>query len=261
MGMDEVQQSYVGYALSVIVGRALPDARDGLKPVHRRILYAMHELKLVQEKPYRKSARVVGEVLGKYHPHGDTAVYDALVRMAQPFSMSVPLVQGHGNFGSIDSDPPAAMRYTECRLEGFASEALLRDLAFSTVDTVPNFDASVDEPTVLPARLPNLLINGSTGIAVGMATKIPPHNVCEIVAALKAFIEKDASNLWAVYSNGVGKVTLRGRAHTEKVKRKGKGAREAIDHRNPLPDEQGVPGRKHCRHGEQKKSWTALPTP
>lgn len=251
--MDEVQQSYVGYALSVIVGRALPDARDGLKPVHRRILYAMHELKLVQEKPYRKSARVVGEVLGKYHPHGDTAVYDALVRMAQPFSMSVPLVQGHGNFGSIDSDPPAAMRYTECRLEGFASEALLRDLAFSTVDTVPNFDASVDEPTVLPARLPNLLINGSTGIAVGMATKIPPHNVCEIVAALKAFIQnpdieleellqhvpapdfptgglimKDASNLRAVYSNGVGKVTLRGRAHTEKVKRKGKGAREAI---------------------------------
>merc|ERR1712224_360203 len=286
MGMDEVQQSYVGYALSVIVGRALPDARDGLKPVHRRILYAMHELKLVQEKPYRKSARVVGEVLGKYHPHGDTAVYDALVRMAQPFSMSVPLVQGHGNFGSIDSDPLAAMRYTECRLEGFASEALLRDLAFSTVDTVPNFDASVDEPTVLPARLPNLLINGSTGIAVGMATKIPPHNVCEIVAALKAFIQnpdieleellqhvpapdfptgglimKDASNLRAVYSNGVGKVTLRGRAHTEKVKRKGKGAREAIDHRNPLPDEQGVPGRKHCRHGEQKKSWTALPTP
>merc|ERR1712224_786337 len=154
MGMDEVQQSYVGYALSVIVGRALPDARDGLKPVHRRILYAMHELKLVQEKPYRKSARVVGEVLGKYHPHGDTAVYDALVRMAQPFSMSVPLVRGHENFGSIDSDPPAAMRYTECRLEGFASEALLRDLAFSTVDTVPNFDASVDEPTVLPARLP-----------------------------------------------------------------------------------------------------------
>ena len=167
--------------------------------------------------------------------------------------MSVPLVQGHGNFGSIDSDPPAAMRYTECRLEGFASEALLRDLAFSTVDTVPNFDASVDEPTVLPARLPNLLINGSTGIAVGMATKIPPHNVCEIVAALKAFIQnpdieleellqhvpapdfptgglimKDASNLRAVYSNGVGKVTLRGRAHTEKVKRKGKGAREAI---------------------------------
>ena len=250
---DEVQQSYVGYALSVIVGRALPDARDGLKPVHRRILYAMHELKLAQDKPFRKSARVVGEVLGKYHPHGDTAVYDALVRMAQPFSMSVPLVQGHGNFGSIDSDPPAAMRYTECRLEGFASEALLRDLAFSTVDSVPNFDASVDEPTVLPARLPNLLINGSTGIAVGMATKIPPHNVCEVSAALKALIQnpdvsleelmrhvpapdfptggiimEGASNLRAVYSKGAGKVTLRGRAHTEEIKRKGRGAREAI---------------------------------
>ncbi|PRW61571.1 DNA gyrase subunit A [Chlorella sorokiniana] len=184
----EAERSYLSYAMSVIVGRALPDVRDGLKPVHRRILFAMHELGLQHSKPFRKCARVVGEVLGKFHPHGDTAVYDALVRLAQDFSMRVQLVDGHGNFGSLDDDPPAAMRYTECRLQSVASAMLLADLEAATVDWVPNFDASVDEPSVLPARLPNLLINGSSGIAVGIATKIPPHNMGEVVAGLKALI-------------------------------------------------------------------------
>ncbi|KAL4439020.1 hypothetical protein ABPG77_006957 [Micractinium sp. CCAP 211/92] len=184
----EAERSYLSYAMSVIVGRALPDVRDGLKPVHRRILYAMHELGLQHNKPFRKCARVVGEVLGKFHPHGDTAVYDALVRLAQDFSMRLQLVDGHGNFGSLDDDPPAAMRYTECRLQAAASAMLLADLEADTVDFAPNFDASVDEPTVLPARLPNLLINGTSGIAVGIATKIPPHNMGEVVAGLKALI-------------------------------------------------------------------------
>ncbi|PSC74003.1 DNA gyrase subunit A [Micractinium conductrix] len=184
----EAERSYLAYAMSVIVGRALPDVRDGLKPVHRRILYAMHELGLQHNKPFRKCARVVGEVLGKFHPHGDTAVYDALVRLAQDFSMRLQLVDGHGNFGSLDDDPPAAMRYTECKLQAATSAMLLADLESDTVDFAPNFDASVDEPTVLPSRLPNLLINGSSGIAVGIATKIPPHNMGEVVAGLKALI-------------------------------------------------------------------------
>ncbi|EFN51479.1 hypothetical protein CHLNCDRAFT_56398 [Chlorella variabilis] len=184
----EAERSYLSYAMSVIVGRALPDVRDGLKPVHRRILYAMHELGLQHNKPFRKCARVVGEVLGKFHPHGDTAVYDALVRLAQDFSMRVQLVDGHGNFGSLDDDPPAAMRYTECRLQAVASAMLLADLEADTVDFMPNFDASVDEPSVLPARVPNLLINGTSGIAVGIATKIPPHNMREVVEGLKALI-------------------------------------------------------------------------
>lgn len=170
---NEMSRSYLEYAMSVIVGRALPDARDGLKPVHRRILYAMHELGLTADRPFRKCARVVGEVLGKYHPHGDTAVYDALVRMAQDFSMRSPLIAGHGNFGSIDNDPPAAMRYTECRLQALTSDALLQDIESETVDFVNNFDGSQQEPTVLPARVPQLLLNGSSGIAVGMATNIP----------------------------------------------------------------------------------------
>ena len=178
---SEMSRSYLEYAMSVIVGRALPDARDGLKPVHRRILYAMYELGLTPERPFRKCARVVGEVLGKYHPHGDTAVYDALVRMAQDFSMRSPLIAGHGNFGSVDNDPPAAMRYTECRLHSLTTNALLRDIESETVDFADNFDGSQQEPVVLPARIPQLLLNGSSGIAVGMATNIPPHNLGELI--------------------------------------------------------------------------------
>src|SRR5271168_1395436 len=182
-----MKKSYLDYAMSVIVARALPDARDGLKPVHRRILYSMHENGYEWNKPYRKSARVVGDVIGKYHPHGDQAVYDALVRMAQEFSMRLPLIDGQGNFGSIDGDMPAAMRYTEMRLDP-AAMLLLADIDKDTVDFQPNYDESEREPTVLPASFPNLLINGSNGIAVGMATNIPPHNPSEIVDAALALI-------------------------------------------------------------------------
>ncbi|MDG2616053.1 DNA gyrase subunit A [Thermoleptolyngbya sichuanensis XZ-Cy5] len=185
----EVQQSYLEYAMSVIVGRALPDVRDGLKPVHRRILYAMHELGLTPDRPFRKCARVVGDVLGKYHPHGDQAVYDALVRMVQDFSSRYPLLGGHGNFGSVDDDPPAAMRYTETRLAAISHEALLTEIGEATVDFIPNFDNSQQEPVVLPAQLPTLLLNGSSGIAVGMATNIPPHNLGEVVDGLVALID------------------------------------------------------------------------
>jgi DNA gyrase subunit A len=185
---DEMRQSYLDYAMSVIVGRALPDVRDGLKPVHRRILFAMHESNNVATRPYVKCARVVGEVLGKYHPHGDTATYDALVRMAQPFSMRYLLVDGQGNFGSIDGDPPAAYRYTECRMTPLASE-LLADIDKETVDFVENYDGKEQEPTVLPTRVPNLLINGASGIAVGMATNIPPHNLGEVIDACIALID------------------------------------------------------------------------
>jgi DNA gyrase subunit A len=185
----EMQQSYLEYAMSVIVGRALPDVRDGLKPVHRRILYAMHELGLTPDRPYRKCARVVGDVLGKYHPHGDQSVYDALVRMVQEFSSRYPLVAGHGNFGSVDNDPAAAMRYTETRLASIAHEAMLTQVGDATVDFTANFDSSQQEPTVLPAQLPFLLLNGCTGIAVGMATNIPPHNLGEVVDGLIALIE------------------------------------------------------------------------
>ena len=186
---DELKHSYLDYAMSVIIGRALPDARDGLKPVHRRILYAMKTLGNEWNKPYKKSARIVGDVIGKYHPHGDAAVYDALVRMAQPFSMRYPLVDGQGNFGSIDGDPPAAMRYTEVRMCPITQE-LLKDLEKETVEWMPNYDGTLQEPVVLPARLPNLLVNGSAGIAVGMATNIPPHNLGEIIDALIACLEK-----------------------------------------------------------------------
>ena len=185
---EEMKSAYIDYAMSVIVGRALPDIRDGLKPVHRRILYAMQELGLWHNRPFKKSARVVGEVLGKFHPHGDAAVYDALVRMAQEFTMRYPLVDGQGNFGSLDGDPPAAMRYTEVRLTALAGE-FLRDIEKDTVDFVPNFDGSFQEPTVLPARVPNLLVNGTSGIAVGMATNIPPHNLSEVVDALVYMID------------------------------------------------------------------------
>ncbi len=184
---DEMRRSYLDYAMSVIIGRALPDVRDGLKPVHRRVLWAMHELGNTYNKPYKKSARIVGDVIGKYHPHGDTAVYDTIVRLAQDFSMRYPLIDGQGNFGSVDGDAAAAMRYTEVRMARLANE-ILADIEKETVDFQPNYDESLHEPTVMPARVPNLLINGSDGIAVGMATKIPPHNLTEIVDATVALL-------------------------------------------------------------------------
>jgi len=242
---EEMKTSYIDYAMSVIVGRALPDVRDGLKPVHRRILFAMKEMGLEAGKPYKKSARVVGDVIGKYHPHGDQAVYDALVRMAQGFSMRSPLVDGQGNFGSIDGDPPAAMRYTEVRLAKVAGD-LLADIDKDTVDFVPNYDESLVEPSVLPSRIPNLLINGAQGIAVGMSTSIPPHNLGEIVDALVTFIQNpDLSDeeflelvpgpdfptggficgtegIRELYSSGKGKVVMRGRVITETDHKTGK---------------------------------------
>lgn len=185
---DEMRSSYLDYSMSVIVSRALPDVRDGLKPVHRRILYAMYELGLVPNRPYKKSARLVGEVLGKFHPHGDSSVYDAMVRLAQEWSMRYPLVDGQGNFGSIDGDPPAAMRYTETKLASLSME-MLRDIDKDTVDFRPNFDDSLQEPSVLPTSLPTLLVNGAGGIAVGMATNIPPHNLREIIDGLQVMIK------------------------------------------------------------------------
>ncbi|MDH5549217.1 MAG: DNA gyrase subunit A, partial [Gemmatimonadota bacterium] len=185
---DEMRESFIDYSMSVIVQRALPDVRDGLKPVHRRILYAMHELGLAPNRPFKKSATVVGDVLGKYHPHGDTAVYDALVRMVQGFSLRYPLIDGQGNFGSVDGDSAAAYRYTEARLTARAV-AMLEDIDKSTVSFAPNFDDRLREPTVLPSRLPNLLVNGSSGIAVGMATNVPPHNLGEVVGAIKHLID------------------------------------------------------------------------
>ncbi|HEY9660055.1 MAG TPA: DNA gyrase subunit A, partial [Allocoleopsis sp.] len=249
---NEMSRSYLEYAMSVIVGRALPDARDGLKPVHRRILYAMHELGLTHDRPFRKCARVVGEVLGKYHPHGDTAVYDALVRMAQNFSMRSPLIDGHGNFGSIDNDPPAAMRYTECRLQSLTTNALLQDIESETVDFTPNFDGSQQEPLVLPARVPQLLLNGSSGIAVGMATNIPPHNLGELLNGVIALIRNPeitnlelmqhipgpdfptggqilgTSGIREAYTTGRGSITMRGVATIETVEHRGRPDREAI---------------------------------
>jgi DNA gyrase subunit A len=238
---DEMKRSYLDYAMSVIVSRALPDVRDGLKPVHRRILFAMHDLNMRYNSPYKKSARIVGEVLGKYHPHGDSSVYDAMVRMAQDFSMRYRLVDGQGNFGSVDDDPPAAMRYTEARLARIADELLL-DIDRETVDFIPNFDDSLKEPSVLPARLPNLLVNGSSGIAVGMATNIPPHNLTEICDAIIYLIgNPDASvddlmqyvkgpdfptagiicgveGIKNAYAAGQGKVVLRARVVEESTK-------------------------------------------
>src|SRR6187431_3329128 len=184
---DEMRQSYLDYAMSVIVGRALPDVRDGLKPVHRRVLHAMRELGNDWNRAYKKSARVVGDVIGKYHPHGDVAVYDTIVRLAQPFSMRYLLIDGQGNFGSVDGDAPAAMRYTEVRMAKITQE-LLADIDKETVDFVPNYDESEREPSVLPTRIPNLLVNGSSGIAVGMATNIPPHNLGEVVDACLALL-------------------------------------------------------------------------
>ncbi|MBA3327006.1 MAG: DNA gyrase subunit A [Solirubrobacterales bacterium] len=239
---DEMRSAYLDYAMSVIVGRALPDVRDGLKPVHRRVLFSMSENGLGPTRPYRKCASIVGDVMGNYHPHGDSAIYDALVRLAQDFSMRYELVDGQGNFGSIDDDPAAAMRYTEARLERMAME-MLRDLDADTVDFVPNYDGRKQEPTVLPARFPNLLVNGSSGIAVGMATNIPPHNLRETVAAVIAYIEDPAieteglmrhmpgpdfptggiilgrQGIRDAYATGRGRVRVRGKAHTEDIGR------------------------------------------
>jgi DNA gyrase subunit A len=249
---NEMSRSYLEYAMSVIVGRALPDARDGLKPVHRRILYAMYELGLTSGRPYRKCARVVGEVLGKYHPHGDTAVYDALVRMAQDFSMRMPLIDGHGNFGSVDNDPPAAMRYTESRLKSLTDESLLEDIESETVDFADNFDGSQQEPTVLPARIPQLLLNGSSGIAVGMATNIPPHNLGELINGLKSIINNPSiedrelfeiikgpdfptggqilgrDGIRETFKTGRGSITMRGVASIEQIKSSGRAEKDAV---------------------------------
>jgi len=238
---EEMRSSYIDYAMSVIVARALPDVRDGLKPVHRRVLYGMHDLGMAHNKPYKKSARIVGEVLGKYHPHGDTAVYDSMVRMVQDFSLRYPLVDGQGNFGSVDGDSPAAMRYTEARLARI-SEEMLRDLDKNTVDFIPNFDDTLQEPTVMPSYLPNLLINGSSGIAVGMATNIPPHNLAEVVDGLISLIknpnitiEKLMKNIVApdfptggiiygyagvkeAFLNGRGRIIVRAKANVETQK-------------------------------------------
>jgi len=240
---DSMRSSYLDYSMSVIVGRALPDARDGLKPVHRRILYAMEDLHLSHRAPYKKSARIVGDVIGKYHPHGDNSVYDALVRMAQDFSMQAPLVDGQGNFGSVDGDNAAAMRYTEARMTKLAEE-LLADLDKDTVDFVPNYDDSMSEPDVLPARVPNLLLNGSSGIAVGMATNIPPHRLDELVEALVLRIDNPESTIEEMmqvvkgpdfptggiifgkkgiidaYTTGRGRVKIRAKTHIEEKKSK-----------------------------------------
>ncbi len=192
--VNEMEKSYIEYAMSVIVGRALPDVRDGLKPVHRRILYAMYEDKLTHDRPFRKCATAVGDVLGRYHPHGDSSVYDALVRLAQDFSLRYPLIDGHGNFGSVDGDPPAAYRYTEARMDKI-SEEMLRDIDKDTVDFDPNFDETRSEPRVLPSRFPNLLVNGSSGIAVGMATNIPPHNLTEVINAAICVLDNPDAGL------------------------------------------------------------------
>src|SRR3954463_2267418 len=185
---DEMKTAYIDYSMSVIVSRALPDVRDGLKPVHRRVLYGMLELGVMSNRPHKKSARIVGEVLGKYHPHGDASVYDTMVRMAQEWSLRYMLVDGQGNYGSVDGDPPAAMRYTEARLRKIAEE-IIADLEKDTVDFRPNFDDSLTEPTVMPTRIPNLLVNGASGIAVGMATNMAPHNLTEIISAIQAYID------------------------------------------------------------------------
>ncbi|MEK7165934.1 MAG: DNA gyrase subunit A, partial [Patescibacteria group bacterium] len=251
--VSAMQKSYLDYAMSVIVARALPDVRDGMKPVHRRVLYAMQQMGLLPPSRYTKAAKVVGEVLGKFHPHGDVPVYDSLVRLAQTFSMRYPLVDGQGNFGSIDGDPPAAMRYTECRLAAIAAE-MLTDIDKNTVNFVDNFDATLKEPVYLPAKLPNLLLMGAEGIAVGMATKIPPHNLKEVIDAVTMMIETgkvakddahisfvsettledlmkhikgpdfptagaiyDISEIMSAYGTGRGRIVMRGKAEIEEI--------------------------------------------
>ncbi|MGH3029027.1 MAG: DNA gyrase subunit A, partial [Gaiellaceae bacterium] len=244
---QEMRSSFLDYAMSVIVARALPDVRDGLKPVHRRVLFGMNEAGMQPNRPYKKCARIVGDVMGSYHPHGDTAIYDTLVRLAQPFSLRYPLVDGQGNFGNIDDYPAAAMRYTECRLTRLATE-MLRDIEADTVDFVPNYDESRKEPSVLPARFPNLLVNGSSGIAVGMATNIPPHNLTEVIDGVIAMIDDPGidveglsrhikgpdfptsaiivgrSGIKDAYRSGRGRVVMRARAHIEELR----GGRTAV---------------------------------
>ncbi|MGH3045108.1 MAG: DNA topoisomerase (ATP-hydrolyzing), partial [Gaiellaceae bacterium] len=244
---QEMRSSFLDYAMSVIVARALPDVRDGLKPVHRRVLFGMNEAGMQPNRPYKKCARIVGDVMGSYHPHGDTAIYDTLVRLAQPFSLRYPLVDGQGNFGNIDDYPAAAMRYTECRLTRLATE-MLRDIEADTVDFVPNYDESRKEPSVLPARFPNLLVNGSSGIAVGMATNIPPHNLSEVIDGIIAMIDDPdidveglsrhikgpdfptsaiivgRSGIKDAYRSGRGRVVMRARAHVEELR----GGRTAV---------------------------------
>ena len=239
---EVMQKSYIDYAMSVIIARALPDARDGLKPVQRRVLYDMHELGIRYDKPYRKSARIVGDTMGKYHPHGDSSIYDALVVMTQDFKKGMPLIDGHGNFGNIEGDGAAAMRYTEARLEKVTQEAFLADLDKNVVDFVPNFDETEKEPSVLPVKIPNLLVNGSEGIAVGMATSIPPHNLGEVADAVKAYMQNEEitteglmkyikgpdfptggivtnkDELLEIYETGVGKIKVRGKVDIEKGK-------------------------------------------
>lgn len=239
---EVMQKSYIDYAMSVIIARALPDARDGLKPVQRRVLYDMHELGIKYDKPYRKSARIVGDTMGKYHPHGDSSIYEALVVMTQEFKKGLPLIDGHGNFGNIEGDGAAAMRYTEARLERITQEAFLSDLDKDVVDFIPNFDETEKEPGVLPAKFPNLLVNGSEGIAVGMATSIPPHNLGEVTDAVKAYmldetittkglmkyikgpdfptggIVTNKDDLLEIYETGAGKIKIRGKVEIEKGK-------------------------------------------
>ena len=240
---EEMQRSYLNYSMSVITARAIPDARDGLKPVQRRVLYDMSELRLGHDKPHRKSARIVGDTMGKYHPHGDSSIYETLVVLSQDFKKGMALVDGHGNFGSIEGDGAAAMRYTEARLKKFAEEVYLKDLD-KTVNFVTNYDESESEPEVLPVRVPNLLVNGSEGIAVGMSTSIPPHNLGEVIDLVKAYIEKpqmttqemmeylrarifptggiiaNKSGLAEIYETGVGKIKLRGKLEVELGRRR-----------------------------------------
>ena len=261
---DVMKKSYIDYAMSVIIARALPDVRDGLKPVQRRTLYDMHELGIRYDRPYRKCARIVGDTMGKYHPHGDSSIYEALVVMAQDFKKGMTLVDGHGNFGSIEGDGAAAMRYTEARLEKLTQEVFLSDLDKDIVDFVPNFDETEKEPSVLPVRIPNLLVNGAEGIAVGMATSIPTHNLGEVIDAVKAYMKNDEistkqlmryvkgpdfptggivinkDELSDIYESGTGKIKLRGKVEIEEMK----GGREtAGDHGNPLYHDRGRIGK------------------
>ena len=239
---EVMQKSFIDYAMSVIIARALPDVRDGLKPVQRRTLYDMYELGIRYDRPYRKSARIVGDTMGKYHPHGDSSIYDALVVMTQDFKKGLPLIDGHGNFGNIEGDGAAAMRYTEARLERITQEAFLADLDKDVVDFLPNFDETEKEPGVLPVKIPNLLINGSEGIAVGMATNIPPHNLAEVINAMKACMSDEnittrelmryvkgpdfptggivinQDELLHIYETGTGKIRIRGKVEVEKAK-------------------------------------------
>ena len=278
---DEMKRSYMDYAMSVIIGRALPDIRDGLKPAHRRVLYGMKSMGLSSTRAYRKCAKIVGEVMGNLHPHGDASIYDTLVRMAQDFNMRYPLTDGQGNFGSIDGDPPAAMRYTEARLDSLADEMMV-DLERGTVDFVPNYDETTEEPTVLPAPFPNLLVNGSAGIAVGMATNIPPHNMREVIDAAVWALESSLSDdppllaekqrkllelvpgpdfptggyivgrqgIQQAYLTGRGSVVMRARTEIE-VSTKGDPLVHRR-HRNPLSSQQGAPHRTNRRPGPGK---------